>query len=101
MSQPTQERPIPTGDQEKALAPALGWPGGSIADGVLSKLPKDAFMGAGAGNQVLIVVPSLDLIVVRFGSQMEKDSFWGGIENCLVNPLMDAIMKIKTKRGLL
>ena len=40
------------------------------ADGILSRLPRDAFMGAGAGNQVLIVVPSLDLVAVRFGGNL-------------------------------
>ncbi|MEW6234778.1 MAG: serine hydrolase [Candidatus Omnitrophota bacterium] len=61
------------------------------SDGVLSKLPRDAFMGAGAGNQVLLVIPSLDMIAVRFGELMQKDSFWGGIEEYLINPLMEAV----------
>ncbi|MDP8243342.1 MAG: serine hydrolase [Candidatus Hinthialibacter antarcticus] len=63
------------------------------SDGVLKQLPKDAFMGAGAGNQILIVIPSMNMVVVRMGGQMQPDSFWGGIESCLVNPLMDAASK--------
>lgn len=59
------------------------------SDGVLKNFPRDAFMGA--GNQVLLVVPSLNLIVVRNGEQLMKDSFWGGLEKYLFNPLMDAI----------
>jgi CubicO group peptidase (beta-lactamase class C family) len=33
--------------------------------------PEDAFGGSGAGNQFLLVVPSLDLIVVRNGNQLD------------------------------
>jgi len=61
------------------------------ADGILSRLPRDAFMGAGAGNQVLIVVPSLDLVAVRFGGNLDPASFWGGLETYFFNPLMDAV----------
>jgi CubicO group peptidase (beta-lactamase class C family) len=35
-----------------------------------SKLPKDAVWGAGAGDQLLLVVPSLNLIMVRNGELM-------------------------------
>lgn len=61
------------------------------ADGVLENVPNDAFFGAGAGNQVLMVVPSLDLIVVRFGGMMDPDSFWGGMEMYLFDPIMEAV----------
>ena len=63
------------------------------SDSVLANLPKDAFMGAGAGNQVLLVAPSLDLIAVRFGGMMDPKSFWGGMEKYLLNPLIDAIVE--------
>ena len=66
-------------------------------DGVWPNVPRDAFAGAGAGNQVLLVVPSLDLIVVRNGSNLYDSSkgegFWGGLEKYLFNPLMKAIVK--------
>jgi CubicO group peptidase (beta-lactamase class C family) len=61
------------------------------SDGVLENVPKDAFCGAGAGNQVLMVIPSLDLIIVRFGAQMDQGSFWGGLESYLFNPIMEAV----------
>jgi len=35
-----------------------------------SQLPKDAVWGAGAGDQLLLVVPSLDLIMVRNGETL-------------------------------
>ena len=39
-------------------------------DGVWDRVPRDAFAGAGAGNQILLVVPSLDLIIVRNSSNL-------------------------------
>jgi CubicO group peptidase (beta-lactamase class C family) len=78
-----------------APASGLGW--WTNFDGVWPKVPRDAFAGAGAGNQVLLVVPSLDLIIVRNGSDLfdssKGEGFWGGIEKYLFNPVMDAIVK--------
>jgi CubicO group peptidase (beta-lactamase class C family) len=54
-------------------------------------VPADAFAGAGAGNQVLIVVPSLQMIIVRNGSQIDEKGFWGGVVDHLLNPLIAAI----------
>jgi len=77
-----------------APASGLGW--WTNFDGVWSKVPRDAFVGAGAGNQVLLVVPSLELIIVRNGSNLFDNSkgegFWAGIEKYLFNPVMDAIV---------
>jgi len=65
-------------------------------NGVWPRVPRDAFAGAGAGNQVLLVIPSLDLIVVRNGSNLYDETrgegFWGGLVKYLFNPLMDAII---------
>jgi CubicO group peptidase (beta-lactamase class C family) len=47
---------------------AVGW--WSNNDAPSEKLPKDAFWGAGAGHQVLLVVPSLRLIAVRNGESL-------------------------------
>ena len=66
-------------------------------DGVWDRVPRDAFAGAGAGNQILLVVPSLDLIIVRNGSNLfdpEKgETFWSGVVNYLFNPVMDALIE--------
>ena len=43
------------------------------ADGRYPKLPKDTYYGAGAGDQLLIVVPSLNLIVVRNGEALAPE----------------------------
>jgi CubicO group peptidase (beta-lactamase class C family) len=85
--------PIPYRGPGEGPCPRAGLAWWVNSDQVLARLPKDAFIGAGAGNQVLIVVPSLDLIAVRFGEVMMRGNFWGGIEQYLVNPLMDCIVK--------
>jgi CubicO group peptidase (beta-lactamase class C family) len=43
------------------------------ADGRYPKLPKDTYYGAGAGDQLLIVVPSLNLIMVRYGETLAPE----------------------------
>lgn len=74
-------------------ASGLGW--WTNFDGVWRRVPRDAFAGAGAGNQVLLVVPSLNLIVVRNGSNLydpaQDEGFWGGLEDYLFNPVVEAI----------
>lgn len=74
-------------------ASGLGWY--THFDSVWEKVPCDAFAGAGAGNQVLFVVPSLNLIVVRNGAKLYDESkgeeFWGGLETYLFNPVMEAV----------
>ena len=44
----------------------MGW--WSNNEGDCAKLPRDAFFGSGAGHQILLVVPSLKLVVVRNGN---------------------------------
>jgi CubicO group peptidase (beta-lactamase class C family) len=64
------------------------------SDGFWPSLPRDAAVGAGAGHQILLLVPSLDLIVVRLGeafSQGEGEgAFWHALEPALFRPLMAA-----------
>ena len=83
--------PVPFRGSPEGPSPKAGLCWWVNSDSVLKNFPRDAFMGAGAGNQVLLVVPSLNLIVVRNGEQLMKDTFWGGLEKYLFNPLMDAI----------
>ena len=73
------------------------WPGAGLAwytnfDRVWRSVPSDAFAGAGAQHQTLLVVPSLDLIVVRFGNALAKESpsleFWGIEQKYVFDPLM-------------
>ena len=82
----------PAGNPEPGSG--LGW--WTNFDAVWAKVSRDAFAGAGAGNQILLVVPSLDLIVVRNGALLGQESkgegFWGGLEQYLFNPLIAAII---------
>jgi hypothetical protein len=76
-------------------ASTLGWY--CNCNGIWNYVPRDAFAGAGRGNQLLFVVPSLNLIVVRFGNdlfnQSEGEQFWLGAEKYLFNPIINAIEK--------
>lgn len=71
----------------------LSWWVNRTADGsrVLAQAPDDAFWGLGAGGQLLFVVPSLDLIVVRNGSGLPRDvNNLRAMERLVVNPVLDA-----------
>jgi len=85
--------PIPQRD-EKEPTPSCALPWYSNFDGVWSRAPRDLFSGAGAGNQTLIVIPSMNMIVVRNGQDMydpaKGEGFNYGVVKYLVNPLMDA-----------
>src|SRR2546426_6758697 len=92
---------IPRSVVEEATAHA-GMPGNSglggwvnrRADGTLEwkSAPEDAFWGAGAGHQFLWVVPSLNLIAVRNGENLDKGiSFDEGLETYIVAPLIKSL----------
>jgi CubicO group peptidase (beta-lactamase class C family) len=74
-------------------APASGLAWYTNADGVWPAAPRDTFVGAGAQHQVIVVVPSLDLIVVRNGDALGDvhPGFWGPVYDVLVKPLMNAV----------
>lgn len=57
-------------------------------DGVWPDVPRDAFAGAGAGQEVLLVIPSLDLIVVRNGAALgSSERFWRDIVDEVFTPV--------------
>jgi len=75
---------------------ASGRPGSGLCwwlnfDGLVPSLPRDAYWGSGAGNQVLLVLPLLDMIVVRNGEQLADDHF-GGLVELLFRPLAEAVL---------
>jgi len=74
-------------------APALGW--WSNEFGALPSLPKDAYLGAGAGHRVLVVVPSLDLVLVRYGTRLGEDhwggDYWTSLDQILLAPIIELI----------
>ncbi len=76
-------------------ATTMGWY--HNIDRIWKYVPSDAFVGAGAGHQILLVIPSLDLVVVRFGADLRHPGddlgFWSAVEKYLFEPIMDAIQK--------
>jgi len=73
----------------------MGW--WSNNDGTHAKLPKDAFWGAGAGHQIALVVPSLNLIAVRNGEMLataatDPGDFHQPVRRFLFEPLVDAVV---------
>lgn len=74
-------------------APASGLAWYTNTDGIWPAAPRDAFAGAGAQHQFIMVVPSLDLIVVRNGDALgdTRAAFWGPIYDLVVKPLMEAV----------
>jgi CubicO group peptidase (beta-lactamase class C family) len=84
--------PVPARSDGPVPIPVLGWY--SNADGVWKNAPRDTIVGAGAGLQCLIVIPSRKLVAVRFGDMpSQKLSFWAAFEQQLLNPLMAACVE--------
>jgi len=83
----------------------MGWWTNAI--GRYDKVPRDAIYGAGAGDQVLLIVPSLNLIVVRNGETLAQASaqeistkphdvfseFHDARARILFEPVIEAIVK--------
>jgi len=66
----------------------IGW--WSNNAGRCPQAPQDAFWGLGAGHQILVVIPSLNLIAVRNGATMQPESDWdGAFYGGLLAPLID------------
>jgi hypothetical protein len=86
---------------QAALAPSglpghsgLGWWVNRGWDGSLlwKSASADAFAGAGAGQQFLMVVPSLGLIIVRNGAALDAAlGFEEGLDRYVVAPILKAI----------
>jgi CubicO group peptidase (beta-lactamase class C family) len=69
--------------------------------GRYARLPRDAYWGAGAGDQVLLVVPSLNLIMVRNGTTLAPppkgardvfEAYHDEREKILFEPLIEAVV---------
>jgi len=82
-----------------APRPAQGWY--TNEDGVWAGVPRDAFCGAGAGHQTMLIVPSLQLVIVRFGRAIEGagrgGDFWGPMVRELYAPVVASIAKEGTQ----
>jgi CubicO group peptidase (beta-lactamase class C family) len=74
-------------------------PGGigiwSNCDGYWPSLPRDAVLGLGGSHNFLLVVPSLDLVVVRMGGLLprinEEQAHWQVLESAVFADLSEAV----------
>jgi len=73
-------------------SPGFGW--WSNRDGAWKSVPRDTYMGAGAGHQLLVVIPSLDIVVVRNGATLTNvvKDWWSAIEGLVLDPLSAAVL---------
>lgn len=85
--QTTSDAGLPNGN-------GMGW--WTNGQGLFPSLPKDAFWAAGAGHQVLLLVPSLNLICVRNGGRLEptpaESAYQAAMEQYLFAPLIGAVI---------
>jgi CubicO group peptidase (beta-lactamase class C family) len=93
--QALEDAPVPLPDRvADPSAPMSGLAWYLNRDGVWPSVPRDAFAGAGAGHQVLLVVPSLGLIIVRNGANLDPAlPFWTAVTQHLFDPLLAALCR--------
>jgi CubicO group peptidase (beta-lactamase class C family) len=63
-------------------------------NGRYPSLPLDAFFGEGGGHNIALVVPSLDLVVVRNGESLADpgEGYEDAMENHLFRPILESIV---------
>lgn len=86
---------MPKPDRTHDPAPASGLCWYTNYDGGWNGVPRDAFAGAGASQQALLVVPSLNLVVVRNGAYLGPAGdkrFWGDLLEHIFQPVVAAIV---------
>jgi CubicO group peptidase (beta-lactamase class C family) len=87
--------PLPKRTSEKArFNPGSGLCWYTNFDSAWPSVPRDAFAGAGAQQQIMLVIPSLDMVVVRYGNTLSADEdagFWSDTYRYIFEPLMDAM----------
>jgi CubicO group peptidase (beta-lactamase class C family) len=88
---PTETPPPGTGLVDPPSSASSGW--WLNVWGSWPSAPRDALVGLGNGHQVILVVPSLDLVMVRTGEALssEPDQFHSALRTQLIDPLMRAV----------
>jgi CubicO group peptidase (beta-lactamase class C family) len=79
----------------------IGW--WSNNDGSYPELPRDAYCGTGAGHQIVLVIPSLNLIAVRNGDTIataggEPNAYHIPLRQYLFGPLVEAVIATRIQR---
>jgi CubicO group peptidase (beta-lactamase class C family) len=90
-----------SGQAVREITSDAPWPGNggmgwwSNRGGKHPQLPRDAYWGAGAGHQILLVAPSLQLIVVRNGGALAGGgdaTYHTALNTHLFEPLMNCLL---------
>jgi CubicO group peptidase (beta-lactamase class C family) len=85
----------PQSEETPNPASALAWY--TNEDDVWPSVPRDAFLGAGAGHQLLLVVPSLRLAAVRMGANLDPstndETYWRHVRDHFLHPLFASIRR--------
>jgi len=73
-------------------SPGFGW--WSNRDNAWKSVPRDTYTAAGAGDQRLAVIPSLDMVIVRNGTGLEtaSQSSWPATEKYILAPAAAAVI---------
>jgi CubicO group peptidase (beta-lactamase class C family) len=94
VSQAVQYAGMPVPERAKdPHAPGSGLCWYTNFDSIWPSVPRDAFAGHGAQQQVVFIVPSLELIIVRNGSDIALNELlkWTSIYQHLFDPIMKAL----------
>ncbi|MEL7353887.1 MAG: serine hydrolase [Cyanobacteria bacterium P01_A01_bin.116] len=79
-------------------SPGLLWH--TNANNTFPSLPKDAFIAAGASHQILCIIPSLDIVIVRMGDELGPaqwyEEYWQDLESLLFQPIMSAVNNLSS-----
>jgi CubicO group peptidase (beta-lactamase class C family) len=98
----------PTVVQASTTSPIPGVPGNGLfgwwgivddhGDRMSPSLPRDAFYAIGAGHQVVLVIPSLNLIALRYGELLDSGNFERALEKYFFAPLMATVVRPKATK---
>lgn len=84
------------GRGDSSTLPAMGFGWLLNDDGFLSSLPRDAIIGMGNGPQITLIVPEMDMVMVRIGGSLTDEpnvsieQTWAYIDQSLLSPVMAA-----------
>lgn len=91
----------PVGDEGSAETPvsAAGWWRGST--GAWQSLPATAAAAVGAGHQVVLIDPALDLVAVRLGGDLSagREPYYAALDRYVFGPLYGALAEGESARG--
>jgi CubicO group peptidase (beta-lactamase class C family) len=92
--QPADGKLPPDSGDYRLPPPAMGGGWWLNLRGSWPSVPRDAFAGMGGGDEAILVVPSLDLIMVRMGKDLSAASsqFGVALRDQLFDPLMRAVV---------